>query len=84
MATRKAAAKKSTAKKPAAKKQAAARPAAPEISVSAMIPKMTVSMPLDDKRIAAIQRCIAKGNLTVTFSRIDLAAGKLGDGWLYD
>jgi hypothetical protein len=48
------------------------------------IPKMTLKMPLDDKKIKAIQKCIENGTLEVTVSRVDLAAGKVGDSWLYD
>ena len=36
------------------------------------------------KKIAAIQRCIAKGTLTVSLSKVDLTGGKLGGPWLYD
>jgi len=48
------------------------------------IPKITLSMPLDDRKIKAIQKCIAKGTLEVTVSRVDLASGAVGDPWLYD
>ncbi|RDD82409.1 Hsp20/alpha crystallin family protein [Dyella tabacisoli] len=41
-------------------------------------------MPLDEKKIAAIHRCIQKGSLKVTLNRVDLVSGKLGSGWLYD
>jgi anti-sigma28 factor (negative regulator of flagellin synthesis) len=41
-------------------------------------------MPLDDKKIKAIQKCIEKGTLEVTINRVDLAAGEVGDPWLYD
>ena len=83
-ASRKPAKKTSAAKRAPAKKKPVAKAAAPKIDVSAVIPKMTVSMELDDRKIKAIQRCIEKGNLTVTFNKIDLAGGKLGDPWLYD
>jgi anti-sigma28 factor (negative regulator of flagellin synthesis) len=48
------------------------------------IPKITLSMPLDDKKIKAIQKCIEKGTLEVTVNRVDLATGEVGDPWLYD
>ena len=78
-----------TTRKPAnkASKKAAKKAAAPKgasVSLSGVIPKIKMSMPLDEKRIAAIQRCIQKGTLTVTLSKVDLAGGKLGGPWLYD
>lgn len=75
--TKKAAAKKAPAKKASTKKAAT-------IALSGTIPKMHLSMPLDAKKIAAIQRCIAKGTLTVSLSKVDLTGGKLGGPWLYD
>ncbi len=54
------------------------------IKVKGKIPKLEFSMSLDDKKVAAIQRCLAKGKLTITVSRVDLAAGRLGDAWTYD
>jgi anti-sigma28 factor (negative regulator of flagellin synthesis) len=50
----------------------------------APIPKIHLSMPLDDKKIKAIQKCIEKGTLEVTINRVNLAAGEVGDSWLYD
>ena len=41
-------------------------------------------MPLDDRKVAQIKRCLAKGKLKITVSKLDLAAGKVGDPWLYD
>lgn len=86
--TRKPAAKKAAkgpAKKVAkkvAKKSGAAKSAS--IALSGAIPKMHLSMPLDAKKIAAIKRCIDKGTLTVTLSKVDLSGGKLSGPWLYD
>jgi hypothetical protein len=54
------------------------------IAVSGPIPKLTVSMPLDEKKIKAIHKCIEKGMLEVTLSKVDLATGDVGDSWLYD
>lgn len=49
-----------------------------------VIPKITLDMPLDEKRIKAIQKCLEKGRLRVVVNKVDLATGRLGDGWLYD
>ncbi len=57
---------------------------APTIQVKGNIPKLSLTMPLDAKKIKAIQRCIEKGQLTITVSKVDLAAGKIGEAWLYD
>jgi hypothetical protein len=54
------------------------------IKASGGIPKLKLTMPLDAKKIAAIHRCIAKGKLSITLSKVDLAAGKLAEAWLYD
>jgi hypothetical protein len=48
------------------------------------IPKLTLEMPLDAAKVKAIQKCIAKGTLKITVSKVDLAAGRAGDPWLYD
>jgi hypothetical protein len=48
------------------------------------LPKLSLTMPLDKQKISAIQRCIAKGTLKITVSKVDFAAGKIGDAWLYD
>lgn len=83
--TKKAAAKKAPAKKASAKKATPKKAAkAATIALSGTIPKLQLNMPLDAKKIAAIQRCIAKGTLTVSLSKVDLTGGKLGGPWLYD
>lgn len=56
----------------------------PSIAVTGTIPKLTLNMPLDARKIKAIQRCIEKGELKITVSKVDLASGRLGEGWLYD
>jgi hypothetical protein len=56
----------------------------PSIQVTGKIPKLKLSMPLDEKKIAAIQKCLKKGQLTITVSKVDLGAGRIGDAWLYD
>jgi anti-sigma28 factor (negative regulator of flagellin synthesis) len=82
MATTKKPAAKKAAKKTTKKAVTAAGPAS--ITLAGAIPKLHLSMPLDKKKIAAIQRCIEKGTLNVTLSKVDLAGGKLGSGWIYD
>ncbi len=79
---KKAGAKKASAKKTPMKKAAVAKAAT--IALSGTIPKLQLNMPLDAKKIAAIQRCIAKGTLTVSLSKVDLTGGKFGGPWLYD
>ena len=66
----------------ARRKARKAKPAS--VKLQGGIPKLTLNMPLDDRKIEAIKRCIAKGTLKITVSRVDLAAGRLGAGWLYD
>ena len=85
--TKKAAAKKAPAKKAGAKKASPKKAAvakAATVAFSGTIPKLELNMPLDAKKIAAIQRCIEKGTLTVSLSKVDLTGGKLAGPWLYD
>jgi hypothetical protein len=56
----------------------------PTVKAVAGAAKLTMNMPLDATKVKAIQRCIDKGTLKVTINKVDLASGKLGDGWLYD
>jgi len=56
----------------------------PTITVTGTLPKLTLNMPLDARKIKAIQKCIEKGSLSITVSKVDLAAGRIGDAWLYD
>lgn len=65
-----------------AKKKAARK--TPKISLQGTIPKLQLTMPLDARKIAAIRRCLEKGQLTITMSRVDFARGRVGDSWLYD
>lgn len=77
MATKKrASAKKSSGKKSSAKKGKA--------KAAARTGKVTLGFTLDDEKIAAIQRCLAKGTLNVTVSRAALTSGRVKDPWLYD
>ena len=45
---------------------------------------MQLDMPLDARKIEAIQKCLEKGHLTITVSEVDLASGRIGEAWLYD
>ena len=56
----------------------------PTIEVKGTLPKLTLNMPLDARKIKAIQKCIEKGTLNITVSKVDLAGGRIGDAWLYD
>ena len=56
----------------------------PTIASQGGIPKVSLTMPIDAGKAKAIQRCIAKGQLTITISKVDLAAGKIGEAWIYD
>ena len=55
-----------------------------KIALTGTIPKLTLSMPLDEKKIKAIHKCIEKGTLEVTVTKVDLAKNTVGDSWLYD
>ena len=75
MATSKKSGKKSSkasTKKSSGKKSAAASA------------KQSIQFTLDPERVAAIQRCLAKGTLKVTVSKADLSRGRVKDPWLYD
>lgn len=65
-------------------KKASTGKRSPKVSAEGSIPKLRFDFPLDDRKVQQIQRCIAKGQLSITVSRVDLAAGRLGDAWLYD
>jgi anti-sigma28 factor (negative regulator of flagellin synthesis) len=43
-----------------------------------------LNFPIDAEKVAAIKRCLAKGNLTVTVSKADLGRARLGDPYKYD
>lgn len=57
---------------------------APTIQLEGTVPKLHLDMPLDERKIKAIQKCLEKGHLTITVSKVDLASGRIGDAWLYD
>ena len=65
-------------KKPAKKAKKAAKIGISEIS------NLELSMPLDEKKIQEIQKCLAKGELKLKVSKVNLGTGKIGDAWLYD
>ena len=80
------AAKKTASKKKATTKKASAKKgAAPKAATATLAgDRLKLNFPLDAQKAAAIRRCLAKGKLTVTVSRVNLGAGRLGDPWLYD
>lgn len=78
---KKASTKRTSSKKTSAKRSVEKRPA---VSLQGGLPKLRINFQLDDKKIADIQRCLAKGRLSVTLTRVDLASGRAGDPWLYD
>lgn len=47
----------------------------------ATIDKLTFDFPLDQEKIAAIQRCLAKGKLTITVSEVDFGSDRLRAAW---
>jgi hypothetical protein len=54
------------------------------VKVQGTLPKLTLSMPLDAKKINAIKRCIERGTLKLTVNKVDLSSGRLGEGYEYD
>ena len=69
-------ASKKTSKKKAAKKSA-------KKSMKSRA-KVKLHLPLDAAKVEAIQRCLAKGTLTVTLSKADIGRLRLGDPYQYD
>ena len=53
-------------------------------SAAATAGKVKLDFALDPARVEAIQRCLAKGKLTVTVNKVNLGAGRIKDPWLYD
>jgi len=70
MATSKKASKKST-KKASTKK-------------AATTARMKLSFPIDAEKVEAIKRCLAKGTLTVTVNKAELASGRFRNAYIYD
>ena len=56
----------------------------PSIQLEGTIPKLHLDMPLDAQKVKDIQKCLEKGHLTITVSKVDLASGRIGEAWLYD
>lgn len=69
--------KKTSTKKTSAKKSRAAKPTSDQV---------TLNLALDAGKAEAIKRCIDKGQLSITVSRVNLDAGRvrLGDPYKYD
>jgi hypothetical protein len=55
-----------------------------KISLGGAVPSMELTLPLDAKKIAAIHKCLEKGELKITLSKVDFAGGRLGDPYIYD
>jgi hypothetical protein len=52
-------------------------------TTKASAPLMKLSFKLDAKKIEQIQRCLKKGRLTITVSKVG-AGGRAENGYLYD
>jgi hypothetical protein len=48
------------------------------------IEHLTVTMPLESAKAEAIKRCVDKGQLRLTLTKVNLAAGRVGEAWEYD
>lgn len=81
MPTKKVSIKKGSAKK---SKKASAKKTSATAKATQVGSKIRLDFPLSASKVAAIQRCLAKGTLRVTINKVDLAAGRLRDPWLYD
>jgi len=53
-------------------------------SIAANVPKLTLEAQLDEAKVKAIKRCIEKGSLKITISKMDLIGPRGGESWLYD
>jgi anti-sigma28 factor (negative regulator of flagellin synthesis) len=72
------------AKKASSKKASKTTSAAKTAQASIVGSKLKLDFPLSAAKVAAIQRCIAKGTLSVTINKVDLGAARLRGPWLYD
>lgn len=68
----------------AATKKAATDKRTPTVKLEGAIPKMMLDMPVDARKIKAIQKCLDNGTLHITVSKVDLSNGRLGSSYLYD
>lgn len=59
-------------------------PKGPSITLTGGMPEMHLDMPLDQDKVAQIQKCLASGRLKISLSQVDLARGRLGSSYLYD
>jgi hypothetical protein len=57
---------------------------APSVKLEGTIPKLHLEMPLDEQKVQDIRKCLEKGHLSITVSKVDLANGRIGEAWLYD
>lgn len=57
---------------------------AASLKFTGAMPQLDLDLPLDDSKVEAIQRCLAKGRLKISLTQVNLAAGRLGDGYKYD
>ncbi len=48
------------------------------------IEHLTVHMPIDAAKAEAIKSCVTNGALKLTLSKVNLAAGRMGEAWEYD
>jgi anti-sigma28 factor (negative regulator of flagellin synthesis) len=55
-------------------------------SASSRKPHLTLSLPLDEQKVAAIQKCLKKGRLTISVSSIETLKPRIraDDGYKYD
>lgn len=52
---------------------------------SAAAPSLKLAFPVSKAKLAAIQRCLAKGQLTITISQTSLSKrGRAAGGYIYD
>lgn len=51
---------------------------------SSVTASVDLDLQFDENRLKEILACLAKGRLKITVSKVDLAAGRLGNGYLYD
>jgi hypothetical protein len=69
---------------PSKRKAAKTAKAGTKVKGELTLPKLEMTFPLDAKKVEAIQRCLAKGQLRITVSKIDLLRGRAGDPYIYD
>jgi hypothetical protein len=53
-------------------------------SIEASLPKLTIEAKLDEAKVKAIQRCLEKGTLKITISKVNLGVARDDQPWLYD